>query len=99
METTKRISIWIPESIICSIWRIVDYLWADEKRDFEQLRREDSPFVASHIFRDLDRVNKWLMGRACPTWAFVAATIAMIVVGSFLLETVPTVPLEPCIPE
>lgn len=42
-----------------SLWRLLDYLWLDEEKDWHA---SDRP--GSHIFRDIERVSVWLSEEA-----------------------------------
>ena len=89
IQSRGRINLLIPESVVFSIWRLVDYLWSEEKRDFEEQRRVKSSFSESHIFRDLDRVNNWLMSRSSAVWANLAIGIVLLCLISIALGEIP----------
>ena len=77
-----RFNLLVPETVITAIWRIIDYSWAVEKKDFETQRENQSNYFENHIFRDLDLVNNWLMRRWSMPWlqlGIIAAIFAMFV--------------------
>lgn len=52
-----------PKEVRESLQRIIDYMWADEQRDYEThegLSDEQRDYTANHIFTHLQRVQAWL---------------------------------------
>ena len=51
----------LPQQVIESLERVIDYLFEDERRHYETTSRDDKN---QHIYRDLRRVRKFLNERA-----------------------------------
>ena len=54
----------IPKTVRSALEHVLDYLWDDEKKDFEGYRddntNEMSPEADDHVFRSLQVVADWL---------------------------------------
>ena len=54
----------IPKTVRTALEYVLEYLWADEEKDFESYRDDDtnemSPEADDHIFRSLQVVADWL---------------------------------------
>ena len=47
------------EQELTSLRTVVDYLWRDEQKNFEECELNDSDF-GDHIFRHLETLNRYL---------------------------------------
>lgn len=50
----------IPNDVCDALVKVVDYLYRDEKRSYDEDRAFDDVPIPDHIFLSVDKVSKWL---------------------------------------
>ena len=63
MDNEKETGTPLPADVRAAIEHVVDYLWDDERSDFESRTADDRD---GHVFESLREVQSWLNGRQAP---------------------------------
>ena len=56
-NTAKSEAVIVPEEVCSSLWQVLDYLWEDEKEDYQGRLPEDRE---GHLFEALTCISEWM---------------------------------------